>query len=76
MSSTTAVERRRPKSFADRRADLEAETSNKEMPWWRHKLLLVQLWTGAYMLDRWEAVAIFVTPIAMFGAFYYFYARG
>ena len=34
-----------------------------ELPWLRHKVLQLELWTGAYMLDRWEAVAIFLVPV-------------
>ena len=61
---TPTLERRL--KFVERRGD-----RRKDLPWLRHKVLLVQLWTGAYMLDRWEGWLILILPVALVGAALY-----
>ncbi len=37
---------------------LERNHGKEPMPWLKHKLYLLQLWTGAYMLDTWEVCVL------------------
>jgi hypothetical protein len=34
-----------------------------DQSWLDRKLLMLELWTGAYMLDRWEKWVIFLVPV-------------
>jgi len=61
---TPTLERRL--KFVERRGD-----RRKDLPWLRHKVLLVQLWTGAYMLDRWEGWLILLLPLTLAGLVLY-----
>ena len=59
--------------YIERRGEARMH-GKKELPWLRHKFLLVELWTGAYMLDSWEALAIFLVPTIIVAAVIYRFA--
>ena len=46
--------------FVERRGE-----RSKDLPWLRHKVLLLELWTGAYMMDTWEGWVILGTPLVL-----------
>jgi len=46
------------------------ERHPRRVPWLRHKWLLLQLWTGAYMLDDWEKASLLLfAPLAICSVF-------
>ena len=66
---TLSLERRL--RFVERRAE-----RSPAMPWLKQKALLVELWTAAYMLDRWEAWVMLLVPLALAaGAVMYFFRQ-
>ena len=44
----------------DRRTRYLERGRKEPLPWLKHKLYLMRLWTGAYMLDNWEVVLLTV----------------
>mmetsp|Transcript_8191 Transcript_8191/g.14519 ORF Transcript_8191/g.14519 Transcript_8191/m.14519 type:complete len:83 (+) Transcript_8191:200-448(+) len=42
----------------DRRMRYMERSRNEPLPWLKHKLYLLDVWTGAYMLDPWEKVVL------------------
>mmetsp|Transcript_22439 Transcript_22439/g.44061 ORF Transcript_22439/g.44061 Transcript_22439/m.44061 type:complete len:104 (+) Transcript_22439:322-633(+) len=44
----------------DRRLRYMERSRKEPLPWLKHKLYLLRLWSGAYMLDDWEAGMLLV----------------
>ncbi|GBG25222.1 Hypothetical Protein FCC1311_014392 [Hondaea fermentalgiana] len=57
----------------DRRLRYMERSRKEPLPWLRHKLYLLRLWTGAYVLDDWETVLLLVMFLAtMYFTFSFF----
>src|SRR4051794_9778294 len=52
-----------PRSLANRTRFVVRRKKKSSLPWLRHKVLQLQLWTAAYMLDSWEAAVILSLPV-------------
>lgn len=59
--------------YVERMGEHSAE--KRELPWLKHKWFLLKLWTGAYMLDSWEVVAVFAAPALALIALVYYVGR-
>jgi hypothetical protein len=54
----------------DRRMKFAERRNKAPLPWLKHKLYLVRLWTGAYMLDNWEILLmISFTSVVCWGVY-------